>query len=134
MVAPSAVATALGLDKGERVIRILRQRLVDQQPLLVEEIWLPLARFAALLDIQPSDFGNLLYPMYEQHCGQIVASAKETLSVELVTAAHARLLEKAPGTPVILIERIAFAPDGTPIEWRRSRGPADQFTYHVEIR
>ena len=24
--------------------------------------------------------------------------------------------------------------DGTPIEWRRSRGRADQFTYHTEIR
>ena len=134
LVAPPKVATALRLDTGERVTRILRQRLVDQRPLLADEIWLPLARFAALLDLQLSDFGDLLYPMYEQHCGQIVATAKETLSVELVSAGHARLLELPPSTPVILIERTAFDLDGRPIEWRRSRGPADHFTYQVEIR
>jgi GntR family transcriptional regulator len=128
------VAVALKLAKGERVIRISRQRLVDHQPLLVEEIWLLFAPFAALLKIQPSEFGNLLYPMHEQHCGQIVSSAKETLTVEPVSAPHARLLQLPAGTPVIVIERIALAFDGTHIEWRRSRGPAGHFKYHVEIR
>jgi GntR family transcriptional regulator len=134
MAAPSDVATALKLKKGERVIRILRQRLVDDQPLLVDEIWLPLTPFSALLDIEPGEFGDLLYPMYEKHCGQVVASAKEILTVERVTSAYARLLQLPPDTPVIVIERIALGFDGTHLEWRRSRGPAERFTYHVEIR
>ncbi len=47
---------------------------------LAEEIWLPRNRFAALLDIAPEDFDNLLYPFYERRCGQVIASAKGTVT------------------------------------------------------
>ncbi len=134
LTAPSAVVSALKLPRGAKVIRLTRLRVVDDQPLLVEDIWLPHARFAALMDVKPSGFPSLLYPMFEQTCGQVVASAGETLTVELAAATHAALLQLPPGTPVIVIERVAHAYDGSPLEWRRSRGPADRFRYHVEIR
>ena len=37
------------------------------------------------------------------------------------------------GAPVVSIERHAFAHDRTPLEWRRTRGRGDQFSYRVEI-
>jgi GntR family transcriptional regulator len=132
--APEAVAAALGLSAGAPAIHLNRLRLVDHQPLLLESIWLPKSRFAALLEIDPREFGDLLYPLYEQYCGQVVASARETLTAEAVGARNARLLEIPPGSPVIVIERIALSFDGRPLEWRRSHGAADQFRYHVEIR
>jgi len=131
---PSAVISTLKLAKGEPVIRLTRLRLVEYQPLLVEEIWLPADRFDVLMDVKLTDYPTLLYPMYEQMCGQMIASAHETLTVELVNPNHARLLQLPPGTPAIVIERVALAYDGVPLEWRRSRGPADHFRYHVEIR
>ena len=66
--------------------------------------------------------------------GVIVASARETLSAEAASARQAKLLELEPGSPLNVIERVALAPDRHPLEWRQSRGPADQFRYHVEIR
>jgi GntR family transcriptional regulator len=134
LAAPSAVASALRLAEGEPVINLSRLRLIDGVPLLSEEIWLEQARFAAILDLDPGDFGDLLYPLYEARCGQIVASADETLTVEISNAMQARLLGREPGEPVIVIERLAFDPERRPIEWRRSRGPADRFRYHAEIR
>jgi len=56
------------------------------------------------------------------------------LTVEIAGAMQARLLGREPGEPVIVIERLAFDPERRPIEWRRSRGPADRFRYHAEIR
>ena len=53
---------------------------------------------------------------------------------EAATPPHSRLLGLAPGTPVMVIERLARGYDGTPLEWRRSRGRADRFRYQVEIR
>lgn len=132
--APTAVQSTLRLAKGEKVVRLMRLRVVEYKPLLIEEIWLPASRFAVLMDVALTDYPTLLYPMYEQVCGQMIASASETLTVELANASHARLLQLPPGTPVIVIERVAMAYDGTPLEWRRSRGPADHFRYHVEIR
>ena len=55
-------------------------------------------------------------------------------TAEAVDEVHARLLQLQPGAPVIVVERIALGYDRQPLEWRRSRGPADQFRYHVEIR
>ena len=64
----------------------------------------------------------------------VVASAQETLTAENATDAHAQILGIEPGASLIVIDRLAMAYDREPLEWRRSRGPADKFQYHVEIR
>ena len=132
--APAAAASALRLREGDPVISISRLRLIDGVPLLAEEIWLEKTRFTAILDMDTATFGDLLYPLYEERCGQIVASADEVLTVESASRMQAHLLDRAPGAPLIVIERTAFDPERRPIEWRRSRGPADRFRYHAEIR
>lgn len=134
MAAPSAVASALRLEPGTEVIHLSRLRVLDGTPLLAESIWLPRARFEALLDLDTSEFGDLLYPLYEERCGQVIASAEEDLTAEAVDDVHARLLQLQPGAPVIVVERVALGYDRQPLEWRRSRGSAARFRYHVEIR
>lgn len=134
MSAPSAVAAALRLPPDAEVIHLSRLRMLDGKPLLAEAIWLPKDKFAALLDLDTAQFGDLLYPLYEERCGQVVASAEEDLTAEPVDEVHARLLQLPIGAPVIVVERTALGYDRQPLEWRRSRGPADQFRYHVEIR
>ena len=134
VAAPSAVAQALGLPADAPVIRIVRVRLLDVKPVLAEEIWLPRQRFQALLEIDLSREGPLLYPIYEEVCGQVVASAEETLTAESVNDVHARLLQVAVNSPVIVIERLARDYSGSPLEWRRSRGHAEHFRYSVDIR
>lgn len=132
--APRQVAEALHLKPKARVIELLRLRMVEQQPVLAENIYLCAQRFKALLDKELDEFGDLLYPLYERECGLIVASARETLTVETITAAQARLLALPEKTPVVLIERTALGSDGAPLEWRQSRGAASKFRYTAEIR
>lgn len=132
--APLAVTQALELSTDASVIRIVRVRLLDAQPVLAEQIWLPLARFRALLDIDLNQEEQLLYPIYEKVCGQVVAYAEETLTAEAADEVHAGLLQVAVNSPVMVIERLARDCAGTPLEWRRSRGPAALFRYRVDIR
>ncbi|KVE39969.1 GntR family transcriptional regulator [Burkholderia sp. TSV86] len=132
--ATSAVAAELQLPNRTRVIEMTRLRVIDAIPMLAEEIWLPYEPFAAFAQLELDAIGDLLYPAYESHCGQIVASATETLTVEAIGAVHARLLRIEPGTPAIVIERLAYGYDRRPLEWRRSRGPAREFVYQAEIR
>ncbi len=132
--APPEVAKSLRLSPGAPVIKMSRIRLMDHEPFLAEEIWLSKERFAALLRLDPSDFGDLLYPIYEERCGQVVASAEETMTAEPVAAAYAQLLRIKKGTPVVVIDRVAFSFDHFPLELRRTRGRADKFRYRVEIR
>ena len=132
--APSAVAATLQIAKGAKVIQMSRLRLIDGMPMLVEEIWLPFDRFAAFAQLELTEIGDLLYPVYEAQCNQVIASATETLTVEAIGPLHARLLRIEPGTPAVVIERLAYGYDRQPLEWRRSRGPASEFIYQAEIR
>ncbi|SIT43808.1 Transcriptional regulator, GntR family [Paraburkholderia ribeironis] len=132
--APSAVAAALQISSHARVIQMSRLRLIDGVPMLAEEIWLPYVRFAAFAQLELTEIGDLLYPVYEATCNQVVASATETLTVEAIRPLHARLLRIEPGTPAVVIERLAYGYDRQPLEWRRSRGPASEFIYQAEIR
>jgi GntR family transcriptional regulator len=132
--ATSTVASALRIPLGEPVISLSRLRLIDDIPLLAEEIWLQKSRFAPILQIDPAEFGDLLYPLYEDRCGQVVVSAEEILTVEIANDMQARLLRLEASAPLIVIERLALDLERRPIEWRRSRGPANRFRYHAEIR
>jgi GntR family transcriptional regulator len=134
LAGPPDVTRALALEPEAEVLRLSRLRLIDRRPVLAEEIWLDADRFAALMTLTPEAFGELLYPLYETHCRTVVASARETLWIETVDAPTAAALEIPPGMPVVVIERLALGYDERPLEWRRSRGPADQFRYQVEIR
>ncbi len=131
---PSAVTSALRLPARSEVIRLNRLRFANEVPVLLEEIWLPKETFKALLEPEIIAFGNLLYPMYETYCNQVVASAQETLTAELAQPSDAKILRVPAGAPLIVIERVAFDFERIPIEWRRSRGPADLYKYNVEIR
>lgn len=124
---------ALQLQAKERCVHLERLRLVDGAPLFHERIWLPASRFAALQHIAPSDFPALLYPFYEQQCGQRIASAQETLTVSTADSALASTLGVTLGSPVVVIERTAIGYDRTPLEYRLSCAAADSFRYQVNI-
>ncbi|EMB2344119.1 GntR family transcriptional regulator [Klebsiella pneumoniae] len=133
--APSAVAEVLNIGyPNPQAIRILRLRTVAGTPLLHEEIWLPCPLFSALKEVYLHQDSTLLYPLYERHCGQVVASADETLTAEAVDEGHARIMQIPPGSPIVVIERVARNFAGQPLEWRRSRGQATYFSYSVQIR
>jgi len=132
--APGHVARQLKIVDGSNAISISRLRLIDDVPVLAEEIWLPEKRFSKFMDIPVDEIGPLLYPIYDSHCDQLVAQAEEALTAEIANPQTARLLRVDDQIPLIVIERLAKDYGGTPLEWRRSRGRADQFHYHTEIR
>lgn len=77
---------------------------------------------------------DLLYPQYERLCKQVVATARETLSVRRADKALARRLSMEAGQPVIHVHRVALDFAGKPVECRSTTGPADGFQYEIEIR
>ncbi len=130
---PHEVTTVLQLEPNAPVIRLLRLRSHDGLPALTEEIWLDEERFAPLLTT-PDTEQPLLYPLYEQLCGVAVARAKESITIETADPLDAEMLGLVEGRPIVVISRVAFGYDGRPVEWRRSRGPASDFHFEVEIR
>jgi GntR family transcriptional regulator len=128
-----AVRAALQLQAGEHCLYLERLRLIEGRPICHECIWLPASRFSALQAIAPGDFPPLLYPFYEQQCGQRIASAQETLTVSSADDTLAATLGVTTGSPVVVIARTALGYDRTPLEYRMSRAAAENFRYQVEI-
>jgi len=128
--APEAVAAVLGT---EDCIRIDRLRALADEPVLSEEIWLPAARFAGIETEEETAIGPLLYPFYLEHFGIFVARAEDEVSFAAASPVEAQRLDLAPGAPVAVIERTAFALDGSAVEWRRAVGPAGRFRYRSRI-
>ena len=132
LVGPPEVLNAMQLRKGTRLIRLLRIRIYKGTPVSHEDIWLEEARFAPLLTMKESQ-PKLLYPIYEELCGVVVACADEVISIDKASEADAELLGLSLGAPVVNVVRLALGYDERPIEWRRSRSSASGFYYKVHI-
>lgn len=132
--APPEVAVRLGLKAGAESIRLVRQKWVERRILRCEEIWLSKARFAPMLNVELASIGNDLYPAFERLCGQLVATAEESLTAEAVGPEHAALVGVPVGQPVVVIDRLTRGYDRQPLEWRRVRAPAAAFRYSSEVR
>jgi GntR family transcriptional regulator len=128
--AGEAVAAALGLEPGSPTLYLERLRLADGEPLLLEQVHLPAERFPGLL-ASDLEHGSL-YDLLTERYGVRVARAREVLEPVLLHAREARLLERRPGTPALLIEGIASTDDGTPVELGRTFVRGDRTRYYVE--
>jgi GntR family transcriptional regulator len=133
LAATADVARVLGCGPGEQALRLKRLRSVGGQPVLFEEIWLPLPLFAALTESEPAVWGDLLYPLFAERCGVYVHRAVDTITFTSLAAAHARALRLPAGHPAARVQRQAFDLAGRCIEWRSTLGDANAFHYTVSI-
>jgi len=114
-------------------VQLLRLRLTAGEPLMLEHIHVPLPAFRAVLETPLEQFGDLLYPTYEQLTGHVVATASEELTVIRPDASHAALLGCADDEPLARIVRVARDITGRPLEHRVSFGIGSRFHYRMEI-
>ena len=124
MRAPAAVAAALGLPRGERVLRVVRLRLAGERPLLLEtshfpdDVGAPL-RFADLSE-------GSLYDLLE---GSAVRLSRVTEEVHPVALREEEAMPFGlpAGAPAFAVERLAFAAE-RPVEHRLVLAPGDRVT------
>jgi GntR family transcriptional regulator, N-acetylglucosamine utilization regulator len=128
--AGESVAMALDLEIGSPTLYLERLRLAGGEPLLLEQVHLPAERFPGLL---ASDLEhNSLYELLTERYGTRIVRAREAIEPVLLRTREAGLLDQPPGRPALLIEGIAYAVDGRPIEFARSYVRGDRTRYFVE--
>ena len=121
----------LNIGKNKALIYIERIRMVEDEVLLSERIWLPKSRYQDFATLEPEDFENLLYPFYYKKCGQFVSSALETLF--FITNHIDTYLSNTKQENLVKVCRIAKNLEGDPIEYRESYGLAEKFSYEINI-
>jgi GntR family transcriptional regulator len=128
--AGEAVAHALDLEIGAPTLYLERLRLADGEPLLLEQVHLPADRFPGLLATDLEH--NSLYQLLTERYGTRVVRAREAIEPVLLRGREAKLLDQPSGRPALLVEGIAFAADGVPVEFARSFVRGDRTRYYVE--
>lgn len=122
-------AAALGLEREECVVVIVRLRLAGGKPLAVERSSLPARLFP---DIEDMDLGGSLYELMEEGFDLRPVRAVELLETAEARPSDARTLGVRRGAPILLVERIGYAADGTAVEFARDRFRGDRTRIVIE--
>ncbi len=130
-IATDAVASLFltGRPDGS-VCAVRRLRLIEREPLILEDVFLPADCGERLPASELAT--EALYDLLEHSCGIHVTHAEETLRPVVVTSAEAAFLDSAAGEAAFLVERRSFAGD-RPVELRRSLIRGDRFVYRVRL-
>ena len=122
-------ASALGLEPDEPVVVVVRVRLAAGKPLALERSSLPARLYPG---IETLDLGGSLYELMGDAFGRRPKRVVERLETVAARAADARALGVRPGAPLLLVERVGYGDDGTPLEFARDRFRGDRTRIVVE--
>lgn len=112
------------------VLELSRLRLVDDEPFVLETVYLP----AACADRLPREAlaEAPLYELLRTRCGITVTHAEETLQPVTLTRTQAALLGLPAGAPAFLVERTGFAGEQA-VELRVSLIRGDRYRFRVRL-
>lgn len=117
----------LGLPAGGLVARLGRLRIADENPLAIER-----ASISAEFLADPENVGISLYAALEAR-GVRPVRAIQRISARTIKDQEADLLDVAPGSAGLTIERISYLASGKVVELTRSLYRGDAYDFVAEL-
>ncbi|MCZ6528767.1 MAG: GntR family transcriptional regulator [Chloroflexi bacterium] len=127
----ASIGNQLGLRASAAVYNIQRLRLLNREPVMLEEFTIPVERFPGLEDHDLES--RSLYEIMEVEYHVSVTRARQSLEPVLATAFEAELLEIEAGSPLMLERRISFDEGERPIEHGKDLYRGDRFRFVTEL-
>ena len=119
------LSTRLRISPNEKVLHICRVRIVDDAPMAVETIRIPVSVAPGL---EPADFeSGSLYALLRSRYDVIAADAVQTTGPTVTDATESSLLDVPLYAPALLFERTTQDQDGRVIEYARSVYRGDRY-------
>jgi len=131
--APVDVARILGLKAGETVVCIRRVLDLQGEPTVLDEIWLPGARFRGLTAERLAAYSGPLYGLFEREFDTRMIRAAERIKAIAADAATAELLGVEPGSPLLQVERVSSTYGDVAVEFRRGLYVTRRHHYFSEL-
>nr|WP_231391786.1 GntR family transcriptional regulator [Arthrobacter sp. 35W] len=103
--ATARLARELHLEEGQAVIRFRRLLLADDEPMSVDENFIPAHRVPGILDQPPP---TSLYNVLSERYGLVMEWGEDTIEATAASPSIARLLKVEMGAPVLRIQRHAY--------------------------
>ncbi len=125
------LAATFGLRPGETVIEVVRLRSVRREPVVLETSYFPAPLVPGLLDLDLEN--SSIYRLLDRHYDARPVRAVQSLEPITAGPADAEVLQVERGAPLMLVERIARAADGTAVEFARDRHRGDRARFVVNV-
>lgn len=125
------VKLQLELTSGERIFEIIRVRLADDTPIMLEGSHIPVRICPKLTK---KDVEGSLYEAITQASGSVLALAHEVHKAVVLDVEQAQVLGRSVGTPAFLIFRTTQNARGEKFEYCVSVCPADTTHYEITLR
>lgn len=130
--APLRVAAQLNLIEGEAVVRIVRLRLSNDVPVLLETVHVPHALFPGL---ESADMARCsLYQLMRDVYGVRLSGAQHTLEAVLANDYESELFGVQTGMPMILLQGVTYDEEDRPVEAFKAVYRGDRFKFHLDSR
>jgi GntR family transcriptional regulator len=110
----------LGLPRGAKTYRIQNLFKLAGKPVLLDEITLPAERFPDLDERAFAGREGTIYGFYQARYGINVIRISERLSAASAPAHAAERIGLRAAAPALVIKRVAYTYDDTPVEYRVS--------------
>ena len=127
--ATARLARELQLEEGQGVVRLRRLLLADEEPMSVDENFIPAWRVPGILDGGPP---SSLYNTLEERYGLVMEWGEDTIEANASAPSIARLLKVEVGAPVLRTERHAFVGRST-VDYSVSFYRADRYKLRVPL-
>jgi len=127
----AAVAAELQLQPQAAILRVVRLRLADDVPVMVETMHISPDRFPGIQDLNLETV-SLYQALRDRYRVQIV-QLREALEPVVLSAAEAKLLGTRGRSPSIQATITSFDIKGRPIEHTISRVRGDSSQYFIEV-
>jgi GntR family transcriptional regulator len=127
---PAAVAADLALTPGASAVKIVRLRLSQGTPLLLETVYVPAALCPGL---EQADLATQsLYSLLENRYGLRLGHARQTLEATTANSYEAQLMAVPAGLGMILLEGVTQLDTGQPIEYFKAIYRGDRFKFAMD--
>ncbi|CAB4966035.1 MAG: UTRA domain-containing protein [Actinobacteria bacterium] len=126
----AAVARTLRLRPGQPVWEVIRRRLTEGRPVILERAVLPLHLVPAL-DEELLAAGGSLYGYLRDAYGLVDSVEEQCLEVTMPSADQRARLSLPARELVVTVRGVSFHDDGTPFDCFTQVYPARQFAFYV---
>ena len=129
--APPKVARQLALFGNQRVVKLMRQLLMDENPIALDTSYLPLHIFPNLLTKYNDQVG--LYATLEENYQLEIIKAIDIFEPVLINPIESKMLETPVGSLGIALYRTGFGKADVPLEYTRSVFRGDLCSFSIEF-
>lgn len=121
---------AMGFAADERALELVRLRLLDDEPVILETSIMPASLLPAVTRADVA--GGSLYDLLADHAGVTVTHADEEVRAVVLDAEAAARLAVPAGSAGFCVERRTYAGERA-VERRTSLIRADRYRFHIRL-